>query len=118
MEKEELARKVELYLKRAREDRSVKNYSINHKAHWRILSGIIGPDSQRDPLKEILRGRFIDAVAYAVQQQNFYSRRGPRDDPSYSMHGIVERLKVRTLEESGLTERVVYEEVKDTRVFD
>jgi len=106
MKRQELARKVELYMGRARQDNLVENHPRDEMGYWRIMGGAMGDYGTREPIKDILHGRFIDAVAYAVQQSKFYADWCSHDDPSNCNHGTVERIKVRELKDCGLAEAV------------
>ena len=98
MELEEIATKVELYLKRASKginSSAIINYPRDEFGYWHIISGTtdyyIG---YRKPLNTVVQGRFIDAVAFAVQQPEFYSDHQPEKDPSIGDHGYVEKIDV------------------------
>lgn len=106
MKREELIRKINLYLKRAKEDTLVENHPLNRKGYWRIMGGGRSNYGRREPMKNVVRGKFIDVVAYAVQQPEFYADWCTSDDPSNCNHGTVEKIEVRELKDKGLSEVV------------
>ena len=100
MKPEELKQKVELYLQRAREYKKL-NYNPNKVAYWSIVSGIeAGTRGDRETLDIVLHGKFIDAVAYAVQQDSFYH--WDHNDPSNDKNGEVRQIECCELKEGGL----------------
>ena len=106
MKQEELEKKVELYLERAKQDPFVEEHPVNRQMYWRIIGGARGDYGDREPMKEILHGNFIDAIAYAVQQPEFYSDQCPPYDTSNVKHGKVEKIPLRRLEDYGIVETV------------
>ena len=94
MEKKNLARKVELYLQRTMRDTELEKYPLNEIAHWRVIGGARGDFGVQEPTKEVLYGKFIDALAYAVQQSEFYGDWCAQDDPSNRNHGGDKKEKV------------------------
>ena len=108
MKQEKLVKKVNLYLKRAKQSPSVENHPIDREGYWRIMGGTTSAHGLREPMKNVVQGKFIDAVAYAVQQSEFYSDRDryTLDDPSNYFHGRVEKIKVRELKDQGLAKTI------------
>jgi hypothetical protein len=99
MEQKELERRVGLYLERAKRDREVINYPVDEVNHWKILSGSMGDHNERSFIGEVLHGKFIDAVAYAVQQFRFYSNLYSNEDPSNVDNGIIIKAEIHELED-------------------
>lgn len=106
MRQEELIKKVRLYLQRAEQDSLIENYPLDKKGYWRIMGGSRGTYGRRhrEPMKDVIRGGFIDAVAYAVQQREFYADWCSWDDPSNCNHGKVEKIEIHKLKNKGLAE--------------
>ena len=104
MERHELARKVGLYLERARRDDLVENHPMNRIGYWRVIGEAGGGVGNRlGPIGDVLHGKFIDAVAYAVQQPGFYDADlCSRDDSGNCNNGRVEKIKIRELKDYGL----------------
>jgi hypothetical protein len=91
---EELERKVNHYLERInRYDPAAKIYQNEEFGYWHIISGLM-VDGKRIVLEDVVHGRFIDAVATAVQQPAFYSLWGDSDNPNNAVHGRVEKISV------------------------
>lgn len=99
---DELTRKVKLYLSRAknRADSWVKYYPPEKVGYWMIMGG--SGDDGRCYLNKILHGKFIDAVTFAVQQEDFYGGLMTYCDPGNCNNGYVEKIEVTELEDSGL----------------
>jgi len=106
MKREELVRKVSLYLERAENDSLVENHPLEMEGYWRVMGGAMGDYGHRTPEKNIVQGKFIDAVAYAVQQPKFYADLCSDDDPRNCNHGKVEKIKAHELKDKGLAKAV------------
>lgn len=83
-----LRRRVVEYRVRADEDFSVPNYSWERVGSYKIISAM---DSfgRRTVLPGLIRGRFVDVVAYAVRQEEFYVDFGFGRDEGSSNNGYV-----------------------------
>ena len=106
MKREELVRKVNLYLERARQDPLVENHPLDGEGYWKIMSGTKGDYGGRNQVEGIFHGKFIDVVAYAVQSWKFYADWCSHDNPRNCNHGKVEKIKVRELKYKGLVEAI------------
>ncbi len=115
LEDKNLARRVKLYIQRAGVGDDIEHHPLDEVGYWRIISGCYGgqfsePGWQK-PLKDIVYGKFIDAVAYAVQQKEFYGRfqwgGKPAISPGNCNAGKVEKINVIKLKaERGLAQIV------------
>ncbi|MFH0701438.1 MAG: hypothetical protein V2A62_03300 [Candidatus Woesearchaeota archaeon] len=103
MAEDDLVGKVQDYLARFKNDHSLPCYPLESQGLYQIIGGVISEKGGREPLKEIVRGRFIDALAYAVQQPQFYAKFRP-DDPCNN--GYVKRVKVCEPKYKGLLKKV------------
>ncbi len=120
---EDLVQKVKLYLRRTEKEKDIERHPLEEVGYWRIISGscTFSPAGAK-PLKDVVHGRFIDAVYHAVQQPEFAgqltwkdyhsidhiigSRTGIGDPKRYEKCGKVEKINVVEVEGSGLTELV------------
>jgi len=90
--REELAKKVIAYLRRAKKDSLLESYSIEEKGFYKIVGGSRGDYGHREDVG-IYRGRYIDVVAEAVQLYDFYADWCSTDDPDNCNHGYVEKYE-------------------------
>ncbi len=89
--KYDLACKVKLYLKRLEKDRRLESYPPNKKGTWFLVGGRDDSTARMDMKPDLVKGRFIDAIACAVQQKNFYDVYGVEEgNPNYENHGYIE----------------------------
>ncbi len=102
MAQNELVRKVQLYLKRIKKDKNFPSYSLEEEGTYRIVGGALGDYGSREPMKDVFEGRFIDAVLYAIKQDDFYAEWCNHGDPSNCNHGYVEKIKVHKHRDDGL----------------
>lgn len=98
MKREELIARVRDYLRT--NDKGITIYPLKERGYWRIL-GPIDAEGKRIPSKDIFRGSYVDAIAHAVQQKGFYEI-SCTDDPREGNSGIVEKVDVRELRDTGL----------------
>ena len=80
----------------------VESHLNDEVAYWRIIEGSRTNCYPGEPMKDIVHGRFYDAVAYAIQQPEFYGDWLSHDDPSNCNHGKIEKINVRELKDTGL----------------
>ncbi|MFZ5955420.1 MAG: hypothetical protein ACOYT4_03265 [Nanoarchaeota archaeon] len=104
MEEKELIEKVKSYLTRCKADSLVENHSIEEHGYWRILTGTYG--QMRKSMKEVLSGKFIDAVVYAVQQPEFYGDGWAGKDPGNINNGKIEKVNLHILDDSNLVKLI------------
>lgn len=107
MEEENLKEMIESYIARTKEDNFIEEYSPEEEGYWRIQEiGTVGGDLKK--LQNTLKGKFIDAVAYAVQQEIFYpyriteTERNPGDETS----GFIRKVPLYTVKDKGLIEKL------------
>ncbi|MBI5064975.1 hypothetical protein HZA97_01950 [Candidatus Woesearchaeota archaeon] len=93
----DLDKKIKSYLDRA-EKQNLEKYLPEEVGHWIIITGE-SRDSDRHPLEEVLYGKFIDAIAYAVQRNEFYTDRVLPQiyDPGNSSSGMVKKIHITKL---------------------
>ncbi len=103
---EELVEKVKLYLQRVQRDKTIPNYPFGLDGFYRIIGGSRGDYGYREPMKDIFHGRFIDAVAFAVQQNEFYTDWCSPQDPSNCNHGYVEKISVHYSKDEDLVKAI------------
>ncbi|MDO8528928.1 MAG: hypothetical protein Q7S06_03500 [Nanoarchaeota archaeon] len=104
MEREKLIKKVGDYFERTRTDPRTERHEPDEEGQWRIIGGITITMRREEVLtrKEIsdeFHGTFSNAVAYAVQRDEFWS-----DCPyrSYLSDGIVKKVHVQELPDSNI----------------
>jgi len=76
----QLAKKIRGYLHRSKTDEDVKKYPLNKFGVYRIMGGVDDQGSCSGLLMgtryflspSIVKGRFIDVLAHALRQENFY----------------------------------------------
>ncbi|MFA5887514.1 MAG: hypothetical protein WC852_02290 [Candidatus Nanoarchaeia archaeon] len=123
MEKDELAQKVRLYLERLNKSPELKkcSYPLDETGLFRVVGALRGgyrgirmfaiysceEEGHRNSMKTIFKGRFIDAIAFAVQQYEFYADFCDPKDPSCSYHGYVEKIDVCEATTKGLLEEII-----------
>lgn len=88
---DELRRRVIDYRIRVDEDSAVSVYSANDVGCYKIISAM-DLNGKRSILPGIVRGRFVDAVAYAVKQNGFYADLGLGVDSRSSNNGYLVRV--------------------------
>ncbi len=128
MKKHEKLVKVKAYLDRLKRDKALPNYPLDEEGFFGIFPGfyqtppgnepitVIAGFSKkyhkiqvyRGPVKQVIAGRFIDVVAYAVSQPYLYSvgSNNPGDD----INGFIEKLDTIALEEDPDLESLVERE--------
>lgn len=92
-----LAEKIKTYIKRAEKD-NLGTYLPEEVGHWIIISAE-SRDSGKHPLERVLHGKFVDAIAYAVQLKEFYHDYALPQiyDPGDMRSGIVKKINIITL---------------------
>lgn len=98
MENDELLRKVAEYFERIHSEPELEQYKPDKVGYWKIITGTDNVGFHRRELPETLHGKFSDAVAYAVQQEGFYS--SSYFSPSKSENGLVKKACVKEVPES------------------
>ena len=97
MKRATLVEAVRIYLVRVKNDSVRTCYPLDDVAFWRVVSGTFGDYGDRDTVPHgFVHGRFIDTVAYAVQQSRFTGAWMPFD-PSNCNSGYVEKIRVTEL---------------------
>lgn len=102
---ERLLQQVQGYIKRAKTDKDVPFYPLHEEGIFRIIGGTndMGSASglslgERYHIeRNLVRGRFVDAVAYAVQQDLFYGWHCSADNMDNSNHGMVIKINPKEL---------------------
>lgn len=90
LSKEDLLTRVNSYLKRT----GVKKYPLNEKGTYQIIGGCIGSLGDRATGKNnIVKGTFLEALAYALTQENFYADWCDNDALNNTNHGYVEKIQ-------------------------
>ncbi len=94
-----LAEKVRLYLVRAERDHLLM-MPLEKVGLFKLVGGDYGDQGQfRKQMKpEFVRGRFVDAIACAVQQSPFYGEWCGHEDPSNCNNGRIELAELTRLE--------------------
>jgi predicted NUDIX family NTP pyrophosphohydrolase len=111
--KKKLIKKVKLYLDRAKDTESflvhnpIPSYPLEEEGYWSIMSGVNGYYQRHEPMA-MVQGRFVDAVAYAVQQPKFYGYMlEQHGNPGHRCNGYIVKLEPKKLEAvDGLEELV------------
>ncbi len=85
---DELRKRVTNYCIRMDEDPGVSNYHVDDSRCYKIISAL-DTKNRRVVLPDIIRGRFIDVVAYAVKQEGFYADFGRSVDTRSSNNGYL-----------------------------
>ena len=99
---EELVQKVKRYIERTKNVNiysTIESYPLETIGYW-IIIGAPTRDDNRRPLKEILHGKFVDAIAYAIQHPEFYDKFSK--DTGDCSNGTVEKIQIHELEDSNL----------------
>lgn len=96
----DLSEKIKQYLHRI-EGREVENYSLDEIGYWRIMSGDV--ELGRYPIRDVLHGRFIDAVAYIVQHPEYYGEFVDNNDIGNRSNGKIEKINLVELESKVLS---------------
>ncbi|MBU2638355.1 MAG: hypothetical protein KJ955_05250 [Nanoarchaeota archaeon] len=106
MEKQELMRLVQLYLKKAKIES--RDYPLDevgfYKIHGGCAVGTLG--CGRHEIPSIFHGKFVDAVAFAVQHPLFYAC-WVTDDPSLLANGYLTKVDVCDTTNPGLLEVIL-----------
>tara|TARA_Y100000310_G_scaffold338793_1_gene429485 strand:- start:296 stop:649 length:354 start_codon:yes stop_codon:yes gene_type:complete len=88
--KQELEKRINGYIMRIRR-KDVPKIPLKQKGLYRVVSGSQGNYSHRETL-DVVQGRFIDAIAYAVQQPGFTGWWCGWDAPDNCNHGKLEQI--------------------------
>lgn len=99
---EENRERVEAYIERIRHDRHIPRYPIEEKGHYRLVGGVYGDgdSSRRKENTIVVRGRFIDVIAWAVEQDEFYADWCSSEEPenvNNCNHGHIEKVELKEL---------------------
>ena len=104
MKNNEITALVGGYLHRAKET-GLAPYALTARGYWNVLGKMHKGLGTRESLK-ILNGRFVDAVAWAVQQDNFYCC-GDRNRVYGTESGVVVKIPIEAVRErSGLIDKL------------
>lgn len=68
---EELIRKVQLYLEQLGKESFLERHPLEEEGYWTIISGVSRYYGRFNNIMALVAGRFVDAIAYAVQQPDF-----------------------------------------------
>ncbi len=90
---EELIKLVKLYLERVKKDK-LEDYSLKEEGYWVIIGGKNRYHGLRGVMA-VVYGRFVDALAYAVQHPKFYDVGRKPDHPN---NGYVVKIEPKKLE--------------------
>lgn len=109
MNRNELLKKIQEYFERTiTEPGKLRKYKPDEIGHWRVISGAIDSESNRREISEVLHGRFIDAVAWAVQEKEFYSTTLTLiTNYSRYEHGIVKKVNIQELPDYQIPKSLV-----------
>ncbi len=98
--RDEVLQRVQGYLKNADTDKQIKLYPLEKEAVFRILGGFdcskstFGFTGERYLIHpEFVEGRFIDVIAYAVQQPDFCGLYCSLLNINQSRHGLVIKVE-------------------------
>ena len=109
MKRAELVEAVKTYLVRVKDDRVRTCYPLEEVSFWRVVSGTFGDYGTRNTVPNgFVHGRFIDALAYAVQQSSFTGD-WMSFDPSNCNSGYVEKMRVKELRQLQFLDDLVKE---------
>ncbi len=106
MDEKEIIERVDRYLERMRTDPNVEKYDLREEGTWRIIGPARADDGHREPLRDAVKGQFTDAVAYAIQREEFYAGDWSRNnhDPFNAQNGRIQKVPVYKLKKEGLGE--------------
>ena len=97
--RKELLKKVQEYFKRTIIDSRTEHHEPDEEGLWRIIGGT-RVDLIRKEIPEIFHGKFSNAVAYAVQRDDFWSDSSHRSSLS---DGIVKKVHIQELPDSKIS---------------
>ena len=107
MVQKDQADRVNQYLRRAKR-KDVRNYPLDEKGIYEVIGG--SPESGDRPSLGLLRGRFIDVVAEAIEMPGFAGWYCSAQDPGNTNNGYVVKRKDDPIKKvpvkKGLIERV------------
>ena len=99
----DLTEKINAYLERAKKNRGeeknkLETHSLEEEGYWIIIKAD-SRDSDKHPLEKVFYGKFIDMLAYAVQQNFFYHDFVLPQvyDPGDFRSGIVKKINITIL---------------------
>lgn len=127
MKKEDKLAKVKSYLDRLSIDAGLPKYDLEEEGVFGVFPGfyqqppgnekipvIAGFSNNhqriqvyRGPVKEVISGRFLDVIAFAVQQSYFYSVGST--DPKDEINGFIEKVDLVPLEKDHDLDSLVEE---------
>ncbi|HLF54232.1 MAG TPA: hypothetical protein VI612_00740 [Candidatus Nanoarchaeia archaeon] len=97
LSQQQIVDQARAYLQRVeRGDDHALSYPRDEKAIYKIVSGSLGDFGTSEDIA-LVEGRFIDAVVFAVQQENFCG--SWNSDPGNINAGYVVKAKIAKLEE-------------------
>ena len=107
---EVVLKRVRKYIKRMHNCNSLlPAYSLEEEGLFRVIGAVDESDCKRFDIEHsIVKGRFIDAIAYAVRLSYFYPAGAPQD-PGNSQSGYVIKIELVELEDSKSLDAIVTE---------
>lgn len=112
---ETLKKRVEGYIERAKKEDGLQLYPLEEVEVFRVVGGTdssgscsgLGLGGRYGIKHDLVRGRFIDAIVYAVQQSDFYGWYCSSDNMDNPHHGFVVKADIQKLKKvKGLDELI------------
>ena len=103
--------KIRLYLKRIARDKSLPRYELEEQGLWQVTPRLYsGYEKDCEILRnKVLRGRFVDAIGYAVNQRGFYAEWCSEDNPDNRNNGHVRKMDTVNLSSDKISRDFSYQ---------